>query len=409
MTGLTFLRDNGRWLAFGYLLTFFSGFGQTFFIALFGGEFRAEFGLTHGEFGLIYMLATLASAALLPLVGQSVDHYQIRTVAVWVVIGLSIFCFAMAGAQAAWMLFPIIFGLRLCGQGMMSHTAMTAMGRWFVARRGRAVAFAMLGLPTAEALLPLSFVALSSWAGWRFAWMAAAAVLVIVALPAVLLLLKSERHPKGASSEGEMAAGRHWTRAEVVRDPLFWMVCAGILAPPFIGTAIMFHQVYLVELRGWSLELFASAFIVMAAVSVLSSLVMGSLIDRFSASRLLPLVLVPIALGCLVLAVLHDPIAAYLFMALLGLSNGSTFTLIGAIWPEVYGTRHVGAIRSVAFALIVFASAAGPGVMGGLIDANVSYDVQLALMSLYCLAVTGLLTLVSRKFGLRLFVGDTRI
>ena len=68
-----FITNNSRWLLGGFLLTFFSAFGQTYFISLSAGNIRAEYNLSHGDFGLLYMLATLASALTLPWLGKIVD------------------------------------------------------------------------------------------------------------------------------------------------------------------------------------------------------------------------------------------------------------------------------------------------------------------------------------------------
>jgi MFS family permease len=398
MSYLTFLRENARWLVASYLLAVFSGFGQTFFISLSGGNLRAEFGLSHGELGLIYMLATLGSALTLPYVGRSLDHFPVQRIALVVVTGLALFCLAMANTFSVWMVGLTFYGLRLCGQGMMTHTSITAAGRWFSAQRGRAVSIAVLGFPTAEALFPLIFVALSNAFGWRGAWTASTLVLLLVALPVLLILLARDRVPSALEVASAKPDGRQWTRAEALRDPKFWLVNCGVNAPAFIGTAIFFHQVYLVELRGWTLELFASAFLLMAAGVVCASLVIGPLIDRFSARQLLPFTLVPLTIACFVLANFHAPGAAFVFMLLVGISNGFNSTLVGAFWPEVYGTRHMGAIRSVAFSIMVFASAAGPGLVGWLIDLGVEFDSQVTAMGLYCLVYCAVLALVARAY-----------
>lgn len=401
MTYLSFLRDNARWLAASFLLTMFSGFGQTYFIALSAGDLRAEFGLSHGELGLLYMLATLASALVLPYAGKSLDIFPVQAVAAVVITGLAVFCIMMANTASVWMVAIAFFGLRLCGQGMMSHTGITAAGRWFSARRGRAVAIASLGFPTSEAFFPIVFVTLSAMIGWRSAWMASAAVLALAALPVLFYLLARERVPSAAETATARPEGRQWTRKDVLRDPRFWIVNGGINAPAFIVTAIFFHQVYLVDLRGWTLELFASAFLVMAAGVVCGSLTTGPLVDRFSARVLLPFALVPMTAACLILATFHAPVAAFLFLGLSGISNGFIGTLGGAFWPEVYGSRHLGAIRSVAFSLMVFATAAGPGLVGWLIDAGVEFDHQVLAMAAYCLVFTLVLATAARAYGAR--------
>lgn len=402
MAFIAFLRANIRWLLVGFLLMAFSGFGQTFFIALSVGNLQSEFGLSHGEFGSLYMAATLASALTLPWIGKSLDHFPLPVVVSVVLVLLAAFCLAMANVSSVWMLFVAIYGLRLFGQGMMSNASMTAVGRWFEAQRGRAISIAALGFPMAEASLPITFVTLAGLYGWRTGWWAAAGTLLLVVLPVILLLLGKDRTPQGSASTGSAAAVRHWTQGEVMRDPLFWLLIAGVLAPPFIVTAILFHQVYLVELRGWTMALFASAFMVMSLFAVMSSLTLGHIIDRFSARSLLPFMLLPIAVGCLVLSFVHQAAGAFLFMACLGVSNGFIGTMIGALWPEVYGTRYLGSVRSLVFALMVLSSAVGPGLVGWLIDFGVDLDIQFIGMSLYCLVMAAIMTGALGRLNARL-------
>ena len=401
MTYFAFLRENVRWLVAGFLLTFFSGSGQTFFISLSAGSLREAFSLSHGELGLLYMLATLCSASVLPFVGKSMDVYPAQRVAAVVIAGLTLCCLAMASVSEVWMVGVVFFGLRLCGQGMMTHISMTATSRWFSAQRGRAISVAALGIPTAEAVMPILFVTLIGMIGWRWSWVLAAGVMALVAMPVILFLLAKERHPSRMEIAAARPEGRQWTRPEVLRDVWFWVVLVGLNGPPFIATAILFHQIYLVELRGWQIEFFASSFFLMACCAVAMALTTGMLVDRFTARRLLPLILLPLSAACFVLAWFHATTAVFVFMVLLGLSNGFVWTLIGALWPEIYGTRHNGAIRSVVTAVMVFASAAGPGLIGWLIDVGVAYDTQIAGMGVFCLIATLLLTLASRAIGMR--------
>lgn len=396
MSYFAFVRENLRWLLAGLLLTFFSSFGQTFFISLVAGDLRSAFDLSHGEFGGLYMAATLLSAASLTVIGKVVDTQPLALVSAAIVIGLALFSVGMASVSSVAMLFVVLYGLRLFGQGMMTHVAMTAMGRWYAAQRGRAVSIAGLGIQCGEASLPLAFVAVSALVGWRGAWWLGAAALLVVALPALVLLLRVERIPRGqtAPDEGPEIL-RHWTRGEVLRDPAFWILSAGTLAPPFIGTTIFFNQVYLVELRGWTMELFASGFVVMSSMTITFALLAGWLIDKVSALRIIPVFLLPLGAACVVMATVTQSYAVFVFMALLGVSYGFTSTLFGALWPEVYGTRHLGAVRSVIVAMMVLASAVGPGLTGALIDLGVAYETQMLAMAAYCFCVAVSMTAVS--------------
>lgn len=392
-----FFKDNARWLAGGFFLCYFSSFGQTFFIALSAGDIRAEYDLSHGQFGSIYMAATLLSALTLPQIGRLVDHVSVARLVALVLPVLALATISMAFANTLVWLFLTIYVLRLFGQGMMIHMAMTAMGRWYSAQRGRAVATANLGNQAGEAMLPFTFVMIVTAAGWRNTWLMAAALLVIVALPLLFLLLRVERTPRSTDGVALRTASRHWTRGEVLRDPVFWMSLLGVLAPGFIVTTIYFHQVYLVELRNWPLEVFVGSFFIMSGTTVVASFISGSLIDRFSATRILPVFLLPLASACFVLGLFDALWSVFVFMFLIGISNGFSSTLFGALWPEIYGTKHLGGIRSIMVAILVLATALGPGLTGFLIDAGVPYPYQILAMGAYCLVMIFVMLDVRRR------------
>lgn len=394
---LLFLRENARWVTGGFLLTFFSSFGQTFFISLSAGDIRSEYGLSHGDFGTIYMLATLASAASLPQVGKIIDRISVSATVLLAAPLLAFACLLMAWSRSLALLVLAIYLLRLFGQGMFTHIAMTAMGRWFAAQRGRAVSLTAIGVNLGEAMFPVSFVFAAAIFGWRGSWLLAGAFILLVALPVIYQLMKVERVPQSVVRQPGSPVERDWTRGEVLRDPLFWAALLGVLAPAFIGTTIFFHQVYLSELRGWPPTVFAASFAIMSVMTILFALVAGQLVDRFSAIRLLPSFLVPLSLSCFVLASTEAPWGAYVFMALMGVSYGFSSTLFGALWPELYGTKHLGGIRSLIVAFMVFGTAMGPGLTGTLIDYGVSYPGQITAMGIYCVVIIVVMSLVSRQ------------
>ena len=213
MSFFAFLRDNARWLGGGFFLFLFSSFGQTFLISLSAGDIRRDYGLSHGGFGSLYMAATLLSALTLPRLGHIVDRYSARQVSFIVVPMLALASAVMALSHHIVLLFVAVYLLRLFGQGMMTHTAFTFMARWFSAQRGRAISMATLGLNTGEALLPLGFVALSAWLGWRNAWWLAAASLLLVGLPLIASLLAVERTARAGDPPPRVNHVPDWTRA----------------------------------------------------------------------------------------------------------------------------------------------------------------------------------------------------
>jgi len=383
------LRPDIRWISSGFLLLFFSGFGQTFYIAIFAGHLKADLAITDGQFGSLYTIGTLGSAAILVWAGKFADRFPIRHLGIAVMAGLALAALAMASVTSAWMLAFALFGLRFFGQGMMVHVAMTGLARWFNRKRGRAISIAVLGFSASEAAMPLIAVAAIGLVGWRLAWVAAAGALAVLAMPVLAALLARDRVPAAGTvvpdAEPRTAGVPEWTRREVLRSPLFYALMPGLLAPSFVMTGIFFNQVTIVEVKGWQLSWFAASFPVMAGMSVLSALAAGWTVDRFGARRLLPAVLVPIGLATLILTYASAAYVLPLFMALVGLAHGGASTVQGALWAELYGTGHVGAIRSVVAAGMVFASALSPGLIGILLDAGVSLHGQFVAMGVYCL------------------------
>ena len=349
------------------------------------------------------MLATLGSAATLPFLGRVLDIMPGWRVVLFVIPCLAMACLLIAYAPSVAVMVLALYLLRLFGQGMMTHTALTETGRWFAAGRGRATSLVVPGHQFGEALLPISFALVAAAAGWQTAWIVAIVALMLIALPALQILWRVERVPGETVAEdaAEIRTARNWTRGEVLRDPLFYALLACVLAPPFIGTTIFFHQDYLVELRGYSDLAFAAAFPIKAATTVVFSLICGQLIDRFGSFRLLPFFLLPLGVASATAALLTPVWGVYAFMFLIGISYGFTATLVGALWPEVYGIKHLGAIRSIIVAAMVFSTALGPGLTGALIDAGIALPTQLLWMSGWCLIACFTLGVISPKLAER--------
>jgi len=405
---LAFIRHNFHWIAGGFTLTYFSSFGQTYFISASVSEWQAVFGLSHGEFGRLYMFATLASALCLPIVGRLVDlvpPHRMTALVASVLAGAAL----LAGyASSLPALVIAVFVLRLFGQGMMTHIALTTTGRWFVAERGRAVSLVVLGHQGGEATIPLAFAALTIAYGYRAGWIAAAIALLVVGLPFAYWCYRMPRVPHGQLSKETRASPevRSWTRREVLRDPIFWMLLTGVLAPAFIGTTIFYHQNYLTALNNWPPQLFASSLLVMALTTVGFALLVGAAIDRFGATSVLPFFLLPLSAACIALAYSGPEITLFIVMVLLGISYGISSTLFGSLWPEIYGLANLGAVRSVTVAAAVLATAAGPGLTGTLIDRGVDLPTQMIFFGLYCLLAAGGMTIASVSLRRRFRICD---
>ena len=393
---IEFVSENARWLAASFLLLFASTFGQTLFIGLSGGEIRETYGLSNGAFGAWYMVVTLSSAAVLSVLGSVLDTRPLQAVLFWTILLLATGAAAVGFSNNLVVLICGLFLLRLFGQGMIIHASFTALGRWFNEKRGRATALSVMGFNAGEAILPLAFVAFASVLGWQAMWIAVAIFLVICVLPITLVLVRVERSPVGAKTADIICSRRHWTRRDALRDPCFYLLSLGLLAPVTIASAVFFHQSHLAKERGWEAHVFASSITVYAVVAVISVLLAGALIDRFESLKILPLHLLPLAVGCWVLASVEGPWSIFAFMALYAVAEPCSLALSGTIWPQIYGTRHLGAIRAVQAAALSVFSAVGPGLAGILIDLGIPLERQIRVMGWYCLLITPFLFRVAK-------------
>ena len=404
MEYLSFAWNNRRFLSFGLLLTFFSFFGQSYFIAVFNTDIRAAFSLSHGEFGLAYAVATVSSAMCLIWIGRMIDRTRLKTFALCVCGGMIASCVLMAAAPVFPALLFALFALRLTGQGLMVHTSVTSIGRHFSAERGRAVSIISMGGPSGQAVMALVAVALTAWLSWRQVWLVMAAGSALVLIPAVAWLLADhqDEHLARAARTGEAASAARpqgvWGRREVLKDLRFYLIMPVSLAPSFIGTGFFFHMGHLVEAKGWSLAFFTGAYTLYTLFSVTLTLFTGPLIDRVGAVRILPWHLAPMCVALLALASSDHWVVALIYMVMTGVTVGVRITIGGAIWAEIYGVENLGAIRSLATSFMVVSTALSPVVMGWLIDYGVSMD-SIALM---CLAyAAGASVLSGASLGMR--------
>ena len=378
---LTFVLENRRFLAYGLLFTMVSSFGHTYFIGLFGAEIRAEFGLSHGSFGSIYSLATLASGVAVIWLGRKIDDVDLRLYTAVVCAALVAACFFLALAPGVALLTLALFSLRLAGPGLTVHAATTSMARYFGGQRGKASAIASLGQTAGEAALPLIAVALIAAIGWRLTWVVLGAAAALVIVPAVLWMLKGhgERHRRLLSDPPAEAArrgpsGRQYTRREVLRDPRFYLILPATMAHLVILSGLFFHQVHLADTKGWSLAWLASCFVGYAVAKVAATLVSGQLVDRLGAQRLLPYYMAPTGMALLALVFFDHPATALFYMMGMGASTGAWITISGALWAEIYGIAHLGAVRALVQALLLISVALAPAAMGWLIDRGITME-----------------------------------
>lgn len=374
MSSLSFVAENKRFLGFGLACTLASNFGQTFFIALFGDHIRADFALTHGQFGSVYGAATLISAAIILWAGRQIDRVDLRLFSAAVFAGLGISAALMSFANSLWLLGLALVGLRLFGQGLLRHTAVISMARYFDTARGRAMSLVSLGYPFAEAVFPTALVAILSVLTWREVWGGVAAYVLLLHIPVALWLLKGHgvRHAKLEQRLKEQGEPDDLTQRTLMRDWRFQMIVPAALMGPFMMTGLFFHQLAIAEAKGWDIALLAASFPAFAGTTVLTSLVTGWVVDRHGPGVVMPVFVLPLSAALLVVALCDQTWSAPLYYSLGGLTVGSSTVLISAAWAEAFGVRHLGAIRSLTSALAVLSTALAPVLAGWLLDAGAS-------------------------------------
>ena len=381
------LKHYWRIIGLGFALTFLSSFGQTFFISLSGPDIRAAFGLTHGAFGSIYSVATLSSGLLMIWVGSVIDRVDIRLYATTAMLGLTAAALSLSFAPNLLVLGLSLFALRLFGQGMLSHAGVMSTARLHEGVRGRALGVAALGFPAGEATLPALALALIAAFGWTGTWRIAALVLVAALaagwLLGFILKVKDRDLEETARKKALSDTGPRW--ADILRDWRFLALIPTMIGYPAIMTAYFFHQRFIADVKGWSLELLASSITLFALVSVVVAMSAGSFVDRFGAVRLSHFYLAGMSAVSIALATFDGPFLPLVFFGLIGLTSGCTNVVIAAVLAELFGTAHLGKIRALAGAIMVVASAATPGAIGLLLDAGVSLEAICIGFTIYML------------------------
>ncbi len=388
-------------IVFGFIFTFFSSFGQSFFLGLFNSSIRDALSITHGQFGSIYASATLLSSIVLVWIGKKIDDVNILKFASYVIIFLSASCFIFSKISSVIFLFVGIFLMRLAGQGLSSHTATTTISRFFEKNRGRALSTGWLGLSLAEFIMPVLIVFLLTFIEWRDIWVSIS-ILVIIVLPTVTFILvkevKLDTREENKIEEKNKEI-KQWKRIEVLKDYRFYIICMTMLAMPWIATGSFVYQSFISSSKEWGPYVIAQSFMAYSIFSVITLFISGFLIDTFSSRKLLIYMNIPLFFGTIVLFYFDAPISSFVFFGLVGVTNGLANVLGSSTWAEIYGVKYIGSIKALTTALMVFSTAFGTALFGFLIDIGFSIE-QIAVVSgTYIFGSIILLYLVKNKLN----------
>ena len=389
---------NKKIIIFGFIFTFFSSFGQSFFLGLFNSPIRNELGITHGQFGNIYAMATIISSVLLIWVGKKIDEYQIFYYSFFVIILLFLSSLFFSFINSIFLLAIGIFLMRFSGQGLMSHTSTTTISRFFEKSRGKALSTIWFGLSSAEFILPVFVTYFFVIYSWRTVWQGIA-IIIILFLPIVIFntirSVKLESREKDQNPKINLKI-KSWRRVEVIKDFRFYIVSLNMLAMPWVATGVFVYQSFITESKMWSIYTIPKAFMVYSITSILTLFFSGFLVDKFTSRKLIPLMNIPLLFAMLVLFYNEQEISAFIFLGLIGVSNGLANVLGSSTWAEIYGVKYIGSIKALTTALMVFATAFGTALFGVLIDRGFSIE-QIALISSIYISISLIFLLLIRK------------
>ena len=386
---------NKKIIIFGFIFTFFSSFGQSFFLGLFNSPIRNELGITHGQFGNIYAMATIISSVLLIWVGKKIDEYQIFYYSFFVIILLFLSSLFFSFINSIFLLAIGIFLMRFSGQGLMSHTSTTTISRFFEKSRGKALSTIWFGLSSAEFILPVFVTYFFVIYSWRTVWQGIA-IIIILFLPIVIFntirSVKLESREKDQNPKINLKI-KSWRRVEVIKDFRFYIVSLNMLAMPWVATGVFVYQSFITESKMWSIYTIPKAFMVYSITSIITLFFSGFLVDKFTSRKLIPLMNIPLLFAMLVLIYNEQEISAFIFLGLIGVSNGLANILGSSTWAEIYGVKYIGSIKALTTALMVFSTAFGTALFGALIDRG--YDIENIALIAGIYIIVSLVLLVS--------------
>ena len=373
-------------IVFGFIFTFFSSFGQSYFLGLFNTSIREALSISHGQFGSIYASATLLSSFVLIWFGKKIDDINISKFAFFVILLLSFSSFFFSIISSTLLLFLAIFLMRFSGQGMMSHTATTTVSRYFTKSRGKALSTSWFGLSSAEFILPVLIIYLLSIYDWKIIWKSISLIVLIILPSASYFLVKNlkfeSRETDGTEKQKEKNI-KNWKRIEVLKDYRFYIICANMLAMPWIATGTFVYQSFILSSKNWGPYIIAQSFMAYSILSVITLIISGILIDKFTSRKLIVYMNIPLLISVFIIIYFDQSFTAFIFLGLIGISNGFANVLGSSTWAEIYGVKYIGSIKALTTAMMVFATAFGTALFGYLIDRDFSIEQIGAISAIY--------------------------
>ena len=398
------------------MVVFSSGPGQSYVFSIFIDSIISDTGLSRSGISALYMLSTGVSAAMVWIVSRMVDRVGPRMMLIAIGFAFAAACFGMAAATNILLLYVAFASLRALGQGSLNINAVLLVNQWFVAYRGRAIAFMGLGAVLSTAIFPPLARALIDNLGWREAYAVLGIIVMSLIVPVSLLVIRNRPEDMSLSPDGrsqpyldtarqsdsvfqEVSSG---SRTPVLRSFTFWLLALPMTAPGLVSTALVFHQTSIFKEAGLTATLAAGVFVVFSVSAALTSVAGGFVVERMSPKLLYGFSMLMLLAALLLAVVMNSAFVAVLYVIIMGVANGSQQIVQGVIWAHYYGRHRLGRIQGTGMTIGICGSAIGPFPLALLHDATGSYSVGLLVLT-----SLPVLSLISILFAHPTSRGDT--
>lgn len=349
------------------------------------------FGWSRESVSAAFGIAAMTVAVCSPAIGYLLDRVHPARI---ILPSITVFGLAFASLSLLtphlWHLYAVFLVLGIVGNGTAQMAYSRAVSSWFDRRRGMALSFIMAGGAVGAMLLPPATEALIASVGWRAAFLAIGAMVLVIGLPTVARFIRER--PAAAHGAHAQAAGA--TLGEGLRSRVFWIAVVVLFFSSIAQNGALTHISALLTDRGVSASGGAIALSAMGAASLAGRLMTGWLLDRFFAGRVACGLLATAALGTYLLAGAGSLAEGVLAASLIGFGMGGEADVTPYLLARYFGLRSFSMLYGLTWTFYACAGAVGPMLMGRAFDATGSYETLLSQLAIGTLAVGGLMLLL---------------
>jgi MFS family permease len=383
-------------VAVGFLSHVACAFHMSSTLSVFLKPLTEDLAVSRGLFSLLRSGEILIGAAMAPLVGPLVDRYGGR----WLMAGGALAAGAgfvlLSQVGSFWQFLLLRWTFITIGGVFMCHLVVSVtVARWFVRKRGRAIAIASLGQGLSKVLIPVVTATLFVWVGWRWTWSIFGVVtLILIVIPAVIFMRRSPEEmglkPDGGQepltdsappavepsdkAPRQMTADETvWTWREVIRTKTFWLICF-IYGMANVGIAgLNLHVFAFVTDIGFPTIVAATALSIIASTQLGSTLVWGVIGERIEIRRSSMAMFLIQAFGLALAIVTVQVLPLYAGFFFYGIGLGGSWVLQELVWATYFGRVSLGTVRGLGILVTHAFGAAGAPFFGFVHDVTSSY------------------------------------